>query len=274
VNAGMMLIRNLVTRPEYENILESTNFLFVPILNVQGYLRQSEGGRINQHGPNTSGRRANGSWKNLNRDFGKLDTPEVRAVVGVMRDYNLAFYTDMHSTDGMNYQPDVTWCDNGDAGLSTNIYNWLRSVMQPGLDEFLSEYNHVTGVCYYANDPMDPTQGYYPYFSDGSAYSTNYADHRQIPAYLLEIHSLKPNKQRVLGAYAYLHGLLKVISEQAESLGEAIEADRAARVGTYDVLHYEYHLMTPSLPDYSDHYNTIPQTRSPLLGTMMTRLQW
>lgn len=117
VNAGMMFIRNLVTKSEYSELLNSVNFLFVPILNVQGYLRQDPHGRINQHGPNTSGRRANGSWKNLNRDFGKLDTPEIRAVIGVMRDYPLSFYTDMHSTDGMNYQADVTWCDNGDAGL-------------------------------------------------------------------------------------------------------------------------------------------------------------
>lgn len=230
VNAGMMFIRNLVTKEEYKPILDSVNFLFVPVMNVQGYLRQSPNGRINQHGPNMSGRRANGAWKNLNRDFGKLDTPEVRAVVGVMRDYDISFYTDMHSTDGMNYQPDVTWCDNGDAGLSNEIYAWLRAEMQPDLESFLEGYNHITGVCYYANDPMDPTAGYYPYFSDGAAYSNNYADHVQIPSYLLEIHSLKPNKQRVLGAYAYLNGILKVLSEKSDSLRVAIDADRAARV--------------------------------------------
>lgn len=104
VNAGMMFLRNLVRNPEYKPLLEVVNFLFVPVLNVQGYLRQSVNGRINQHGPNTSGRRANGQWRNLNRDFGKLDTPEIQAVVGLMRDYDLSFYTDLHSTDGMNYQ--------------------------------------------------------------------------------------------------------------------------------------------------------------------------
>ncbi len=48
--------------------------------------------RINQHGPNSSGRRGNGSWKNLNRDFSKLDTPENRAVVKVMNDYDVSLY--------------------------------------------------------------------------------------------------------------------------------------------------------------------------------------
>ncbi|KAG7346873.1 peptidase M14 carboxypeptidase family protein [Nitzschia inconspicua] len=44
------------------------------------------------------------------------------------------------------------------------------------------------------------------------------------------MHSLKPNKQRVLGAYAYLYGILKVVSEKSDSLRAAIDADRAARV--------------------------------------------
>lgn len=109
VSAGMMLIRNLVTMEEYTDILENVNFLFVPLFNVQGNLRPN--GRINQHGPNTSGRRANAHWNNLNRDFCiKLDTPEVRAIVKVMSDYDLSFYADLHSTDGMMYQADVEYC--------------------------------------------------------------------------------------------------------------------------------------------------------------------
>jgi murein tripeptide amidase MpaA len=230
VNAGMMFLRNLVSQEANKDILNKVNFLFVPIMNIQGYLRQSPNGRINQHGPNTSGRRANAHWHNLNRDFGKLDTPEVRAIVKVMNDYDISFYADLHSTDGMMYQADVEFCDNGAAGLSPNIYQWLRAEMQPPLVELLESYNHKTSVCVDANDPMDPTAGYYPYYSDGAAFSNNYADHRQIPAYLLEIHAPKPFKQRVLGAYAFIYGVTKVVSEKADTLREAIEADRAARI--------------------------------------------
>jgi len=70
----------------------------------------------------------------------------------------------------------------------------------------------------------------YPYFSDGPVYSTNYADHRQIPSYLLEMHSLKPNKQRVLGAYAFLLGIHSIVMERVDSLRTAIKADQAARI--------------------------------------------
>ncbi|KAL3914139.1 MAG: hypothetical protein SGARI_000283 [Bacillariaceae sp.] len=180
------------------------NFLFVPIFNIDEKF-------------SCATRVSNCSTKNRaylsSEDFGKLDAIETRAVVKVMNDYDVAFYTDLHSTDGMNYQPDVTWCDNGDAGLSNGIYAWLRSEMQPALEDFVRQYNHIPAVCYYANDPMDPT-----------------ADHRHIPAYLLEIHSLKPNKQRVLGAYAFLYGLLTIVGEKKDSLKTAMAADKAARV--------------------------------------------
>ena len=102
--------------------------------------------------------------------------------------------------------------------------------MQPDLDSYLESYNHKASVCISANDPMDPTAGYYPYFSDGAAYSTNYADHRHIPSYLLEIHAPKPFKQRVLGAYSWVSGILKIVGQKAESLREAISSDRSARI--------------------------------------------
>jgi murein tripeptide amidase MpaA len=226
-----MFARNLVTDPTYADLLDSVNFFLVPIFNVQGYLRQSVNGRINQHGPNTSGRRGNAKNQNLNRDFSKLTNPETRAVVSVFNDYPVTFYADLHSTDGMNYQDDVTWCDNGESGLSPAIYEWLRGEMKPALRKWLIGYNHLPGDCYYANDPMDPTAGSYPYFTDGTEYSTNYADHRHIPAYLLEMHALKPYRQRVLGAYAFIYGVTSIVANKSDSLMAAIASDMEARIG-------------------------------------------
>lgn len=69
------------------NITESVNFLFVPIMNVQGYLRQSPNGRINQHGPNTSGRRSNGSFKNASKYIAAI----VLIFLGTMRSLLILF---------------------------------------------------------------------------------------------------------------------------------------------------------------------------------------
>jgi hypothetical protein len=49
-----------------------------------------------------SGRRHNGKWLNLNRDFGKIDTPEIRAVFCRVEVRCAASYATRYSTDGMN----------------------------------------------------------------------------------------------------------------------------------------------------------------------------
>ena len=78
-----------------------------------------------------------------------------------MNDYDVSFYTDMHSDDGMNYQASITSCDNGNSGLSSAIYYWIRTEMEPDLVSLLEmEYNHKTGVCVYPAETLDPTAGY------------------------------------------------------------------------------------------------------------------
>jgi hypothetical protein len=79
-DAGLMLLRDMTLRGK-KGLLDSANFLFIPILNVDGHERASRYSRINQRGPENAGWRTNAQNLNLNRDFAKLDTPEVRAVV-------------------------------------------------------------------------------------------------------------------------------------------------------------------------------------------------
>merc|ERR1712151_1034177 len=255
VNAGLMLVRDMVITGTQKTLLEKVNLVYIPVLNVQGYIRQNPSGRINQHGPNTSGRRPNGHWYNINRDFGKLDSPEARAVVKVFTDYSPHFYIDAHSTNGMNYQYDVTWCGNGNAGLSPRIYDWLESEMTGDLSAFIAEQGHIPGPCIDANNPMSPEEGYYPYFSDGAAYAVNNADHRQIPAYLLEIHSLKPNKQRVLGAYVFFVGVMDISGSKKDSLVTAIAADKTARLDPVPIA-WDYDNPSPMVDFLGMEYST------------------
>jgi murein tripeptide amidase MpaA len=54
-------------------------------LNVDGHERRSAFNRINQRGPLEMGWRTNARNQNLNRDFTKLDTQGVRALIKVFR---------------------------------------------------------------------------------------------------------------------------------------------------------------------------------------------
>ncbi|MGL5360461.1 MAG: carboxypeptidase, partial [Shewanella sp.] len=57
-------------------------------------------------------------------------------------------------------------------------------------------------------------------------FSNGYGDARHLPTILVENHSLKPFKQRVLGTYVLLEQTLKIVGEQAAGLQSAIAADQ------------------------------------------------
>ena len=98
-DAMFMLLRDIATGKR-RDILKKVNILFIPILNVDGHERSSAFNRINQRGPVKMGFRTNANNLNLNRDFTKLDTPEVKSVLAVINDYNPNLYIDVHVTDG------------------------------------------------------------------------------------------------------------------------------------------------------------------------------
>ena len=80
-DAGLMLLRDLTVGGRQGELLEAASLLFVPILNVDGHERRSAYNRMNQRGPDEMGWRTNAANLNLNRDYAKLDTPEIRALV-------------------------------------------------------------------------------------------------------------------------------------------------------------------------------------------------
>lgn len=225
-DAGLMLIRDLLIRDD--TLLSKVNLLFVPTVNVDGDMRYGKYGRINQNGPEQTGWRVNGRNLNLNRDFTKLDSPEIRNVARALNDYQPDFFIDTHSTDGVNYQYDVTYCNNGQ-GWSPESSRWMDQVMTPEVYRELRRNGHEPNVCISMNDNENPDKGYYPYYSDLARFSNQYADARGIPAILVELHALKPYKQQVLGNYVLYRAIFDSVSRHYDGLRAAIAKDRAAR---------------------------------------------
>ena len=72
-DAMFMLLRDMTTGAKpLAALLTKINIVFIPVVNVDGDLRRSAYGRINQNGPKETGWRVNGLNLNLNRDFTKL----------------------------------------------------------------------------------------------------------------------------------------------------------------------------------------------------------
>ncbi len=228
-DAGMMLLRDLAFGKK-RRLLRHASFLFVPILNVDGHERRSRCNRINQRGPAVMGWRTNGRNLNLNRDFSKLETPEVRAVVRALRAWRPDLYLDIHVTDGIDYQYDITFGFTGPHASSPAISGWLTENLVPAFTADLEAENHIPGPLVFAANGRDHAGGTLEWTAP-PRFSHGYGDAAHVPTVLVETHSLKPFPQRVFGTYVLLESALRLLGRSSEGLRAAVALDRARRPG-------------------------------------------
>lgn len=229
-DAGMMLLRDIAFNGK-DGLLDKVNLVLIPILSVDGHERASAYARPNQRGPRIQGWRNTATNQNLNRDFLKLDQPEMQALKTLHARYRPDLYVDIHVTDGMDYQYDVTYGYNGEDGVwsrSPAIAKWLDASFKPAINQSLEAQGHIPGELVFGIDPQNPRAG----LSDGGLgerYSNGWGAAAHIPTILIENHSLKPHAQRVLGTYVFLEASLKLLAEKGAALRAAIDQDRALR---------------------------------------------
>jgi hypothetical protein len=224
----MMLLRDLTVGGRLGDLLERVSLLFVPILSVDGHERASRFGRINQRGPVEMGWRTNARNLNLNRDYAKLDSPELRALVAAIERWRPDLYFDLHVTDGMDFQYDITFGFNGRHGWSPAIAGWLAERLEPAASESLTAMGHTPGPLFFPLDRNDQTKGMLEWTAS-PRFSNGYGDARHLATVLVENHSLKPFRRRVLGTYVILESALRSLAEHGDELRRATAADRVRR---------------------------------------------
>ncbi len=227
-DAGMMLLRDIAFGNK-KSLLDKVNFLFIPILSVDAHERSSPYNRPNQRGPQNMGWRTNAQNLNLNRDYAKLDTKEIRAVIKVINEYDPVLYMDIHVTDGADYQYDITYGGIGKQGYSHGIRDWLETTYQTFTNNDLTASGHIPGPLIYAFNDREFSKGMTIQIG-GPRFSDSYGDLRHLATILVENHSLKPFKQRVLGTYVLLESTLKLLATTGQSLKQITETDKANRI--------------------------------------------
>ena len=210
-DAMFLLIRNMLRGRENGDLLNDFSFLFIPVLSPDGLANFSPFNRINQNGPKQMGWRVNAQGLNLNRDFTKLDTPELRGFAALFNQWQPDLFFDTHATDGADYQYVTTYSvedfGNYDAGLS----QWLSSVWEPKIKTAMNELD-IPITRYIEFHPWgDPTGSLYDE-SFSAMFSEAYTMARNCPGILLETHMLKPYKDRVLSTYHMIVETLRIIA--------------------------------------------------------------
>jgi len=229
-DAGMMLLRDIAFYGK-DGLLDRVNLILIPILSVDGHERSGPYSRPNQRGPRIQGWRNTATNQNLNRDYMKLDQPEMQAVRALIVKYRPDLYVDVHVTDGIDYQYDVTYGYNGENGSwsrSPAIASWLDDAFKPAINAALEAQGHIPGELVFAIDDRDPKKG----LSDGGLgerFSNGWGSAAHVPTILIENHSLKPHEQRVLGTYVFIEEALRLLAAHGGDLRAAIGRDSALR---------------------------------------------
>lgn len=227
-DAGMMLLRDLTVGGAKRELLDRANFLFVPIFNVDGHERFSAFTRINQRGPKEAGYRTTARNLNLNRDYAKLDTPELRHLVRALNAWPVDLYYDLHVTDDTDHQYDMTYGHNWPTAWSPSIASWLEHTLLPEADALLRAQGHIPGRFVQLVDHEDPAKGLLAWFAN-PRFSNGWGDARHLPTILVEAHSLKPFAQRVLANYVLLASTLEILGERGQELRRAVREDQDRR---------------------------------------------
>ena len=232
-DAGMMLLRDIALRGK-DRLLDRADLVFVPIFNADGHERSSQYNRPNQRGPANQGWRTTAQNLNLNRDYLKADTPEMRAMRAYLNRLEPALILDLHVSDGIDYQYDITFTFPGWAGSPSHspaIGRWLDGHYRPAVTAALGRAGHIPGLYIEAIDPRRLEKGAM-LSPDTPRYSTGYGELARQPSVLVETHSLKPYRQRVLGTYVLIEESLRLVGAQSDSLATAVATDLVSRPAT------------------------------------------
>lgn len=195
-DAGFLALRQMLDGQAAPGALDKLVLLFVPVFNVDGHERFEAWNRPNQRGPEEMGRRSTAQNYNLNRDYMKLDAPEMRAMQALLRQWDPVLMADLHTTDGAQFQPDVAVqiepLHAGDAELATQgqalsdrLLGALRkqgAMPLPWYPTFLRRDEPASGFAANVYQPR---------------FSTGYFQQRNRFAVLVETHSWKDYATRV-----------------------------------------------------------------------------
>jgi hypothetical protein len=219
-DACLMILRDLALGSDPE-LLERLILLVIPIYNVDGHERVSRHNRPNQNGPvEGMGFRTTADGHDLNRDHLKLETPEARAMIGLFNAWRPHLHVDNHVTDGSDHDWVLTYAWAEAPQLAPSIDAWLASRM-PRVRRATAGLGHRIGPFVGLLDRSDPAAGFSSVVGE-PRFATGYYPLRNRSSILVENHSYKPYRARVLANRDFLLSLLREIAREPDSLIESV----------------------------------------------------
>ncbi len=224
--ALLALLRELALDPDHP-WLSSAVIVIAPNYNADANDRVGPGHRPGQLGPVAGmGLRENAMQLDLNRDFVKLESPEARALVRMIHQFDPHMFIDCHTTNGSKHQYKLTYDIPHNPSAPQSIRDYLRHNMMPAVTQRLKESGIPT--FYYGNFSRDNSRwesyGYEP------RYSTEYVGLRGRIGILSESYSYATYQERIAVTDAFVRQCVDHIRSDANGIKSLLEDSRQSDI--------------------------------------------
>jgi hypothetical protein len=215
-DACMLLLREMLVKKEKFNLLKNVILLIIPVFNVDGHERLSPFNRPNQNGPWMMGWRTTAHNLNLNRDYMKADSPEMKSWLKLFSDWLPDFMIDNHTTNGADYQYHITYGLERQINISEFLSGWIKEKYLSNLIKKVEKDGfQITRYIELKGDKLTDGLIDYPMLP---RFSTGYCAVQNRICLLVETHSLKPFGNRVFSTLSIMTHTIDFINKNSREL--------------------------------------------------------
>ena len=235
---AQVLLRELALG-QHDDWLKNMVLLVAPIYNADGNERVALDNRGPQHGPmGGQGQRPNAQGLDLNRDHMKLDSPEGRAVVRLMNDYDPHVSMDLHTTNGslhgyfLTYAPPLNPATDPAIPMLMRL-EWLPRVTATIRAKYGWDYYYYGNLQGTNRVPSSPEERSWRTFDHRPRFNNNYIGLRNRFAVLSEAYAYASFHDRILATGRFVEANLDYMRDNAGRIRKIVEdADRKNLIGS------------------------------------------
>lgn len=222
--ACQMLIRD-IAEGRFTDFLENQILLVIPIFNPDG--NEKLGKNRHDKGPELAGTRANGQNLDLNRDYIKMESPEIKALIRLFNTWDPVLIVDMHTTNGSYHRHPVTYSTLMHPNSPKKLQDYMWQKLFPAVNKTLKvKYGYESIPYGNFADRFDLEKGWAADAVE-PRYGSNYAGLRNRFTILDENYSYADFKTRVLASFGFIKSILEFTTGNVQEMERlAAEADR------------------------------------------------
>lgn len=206
-------------------LLKDLILLVVPIFNADGNDKIDPKNRPWQSGPEKGvGVRANAQGFDLNRDFIKLESPEVRALVRLLNRWDPAIVIDTHTTNGSYHRYKLTYDGPRHPLADVRVIDYVRDTLLPDAGKRLKAKTNFDSF-FYGNFDMEHKK--WETYPAQPRFGIQYVALRNRIALLSESYVYATYKERIDASRAFVEGCLEHTAAHREMIAKLlVEADK------------------------------------------------